>query len=183
MENAEDRIEEDKSSFKIEVPEYIKNEMTDLRGSVSEELDFNDHEKTVFEILCSSAMELARNDENLIYYDDVCKKVWKYGQDNLIKDIYSDTNARIHTQEVIGKLYASGYCRIEKGTADYPVSFYLISPERKDTDESEDDEEQVKLIKDTMIELSEGILQLYPLLPCSSTRCGVLLCSNLNQST
>ena len=147
------------SSAQMDIPEYAKSEMERKRTEISVELEFREHERQIFDIICGLVEELAQRNDNIIYFDDVCKRIWKYGQDNLIRELYSDANAKMYTQGVIEKLYASGYCKIERGTISYPVCITFVTPEREKVEEKESgDSKQDQLVKDTFIEIIDKIM-------------------------
>ncbi len=146
-------------SAQMDIPEYAKSEMEDKRADISVELDFNEYEKQIFDIICAIVEESAQRNDNVIYYDDVCKRIWKYGQDNLIRELFSDANAKMYTLGVIEKLYINGYCKIERGTVAYPVCISFIISRGEEVEKKESGEsKQDQLVKDTFIEIIDKIM-------------------------
>ena len=148
----------------IDIPGYIKQGNEESRNNIVKNLGLQDHERHVFEVFCDIAREAANNNDNYIYYDDAVKKIVEYGRNNLIREIYTDVNAQMQSKIIIKKLNDSGYCKIERGSLDNPVSFILTTPraEKNEKGEEREDasrEKQEDLKKDMYKDIIERLLK------------------------
>lgn len=124
----QDFLKNSKDNGQIEILEYILKENDLLRTKIYSELNLTDIQSKIFEILCEIARDLSDIKENKINFTAAWKKVFIYGQKNLIRELHSEINAKANTLEVIKKLCDFKYCKLEKGTIQEPEIFFFTKP-------------------------------------------------------